>query len=155
MTKEAAKRSQDLTIGSSKLSYIVSETDTRSKEIAADQASKISQLVPLGFPILYPRRLSIPKSSLPRRPMRADHIKTEAIKRADLIKYLAEAITPAVAICRSDTTVETQQEVKDKELERFGITEELREFVKEITLSTFQDFPLQGNIQVKISIMPT
>lgn len=32
----------------------------------------------------------------------------------------------------------------DIDLESFGITDELREFVKGITVTTFRDFPLQG-----------
>lgn len=105
---EAARRSQDFTIGSSKLADIVSETEKRSKEIAAE-ASK-----------------------------RADQIKLEAIKRADQIKSLAES-SGALSIAGTITGTE-----KDADLEIFGVTDELREFVKEINITTFQDFPLPG-----------
>ncbi|OMO69932.1 hypothetical protein COLO4_28855 [Corchorus olitorius] len=66
---------------------------------------------------------------------RADQIRVEAVKRADLIKSsLAEGIA-----LPQDTEAQVEQE---KELERFGINEELRDFVKGITPSTFQDFPM-------------
>ncbi|KAK9278436.1 hypothetical protein L1049_028001 [Liquidambar formosana] len=115
LTKEAAKRSQELTIGSSKISDIVSETAKRSKELAAE-ASK-----------------------------RADQIKVEALKRADKIKTLAEGITPAAAVLSLVDSSTTAAVAQDSDLERFGVTDELREFVKEITMNTFQDFPLQDD----------
>ncbi|OMO58762.1 hypothetical protein CCACVL1_25366 [Corchorus capsularis] len=66
---------------------------------------------------------------------RADRIRVEAVKRADLIKSsLAEGIAPP-----QYTEAQVEQV---KELERFGINEELRDFVKGITPSTFQDFPI-------------
>ncbi|GMI95220.1 hypothetical protein like AT1G26300 [Hibiscus trionum] len=66
---------------------------------------------------------------------RAEEIKAEAAKQAELIK---SSLAEGVAL---PETPESPVE-RDKELERFGITEELRDFVKGITMSTFQDFPL-------------
>ncbi|KAI4344005.1 hypothetical protein L6164_011283 [Bauhinia variegata] len=111
LTKEAARRSQDLSFGPSKLSDIIEETTKRSKEFAA-QASK-----------------------------GADHIRIEAIKRADQIKHLADGISPPVGIAPTEPSAVIQ----DDELERFGITQELREFVREINMTTFRDFPLQDD----------
>lgn len=131
--EEAAKRSQDITIGSSKLSDIVSETAKRSKEIAAE-ASKRSQEITIGSSKLSDIVSETAKRSkeiAAEASKRADQIKSEAVKRADQIKSLAEGMAPSRA-------------EKEMELERFGVTEELREFVKEITMSTFQDFPLEG-----------
>ncbi|TYH61677.1 hypothetical protein ES332_D07G069500v1 [Gossypium tomentosum] len=55
--------------------------------------------------------------------------------QAELIKSsIAEGVAPP-----QNTERMVEQE---KELESFGINEELRDFVKGITLSTFQDFPL-------------
>ncbi|MBA0674213.1 hypothetical protein Goari_015823, partial [Gossypium aridum] len=66
---------------------------------------------------------------------RAEEIKAEAAKQAELIKSsIAEGVAPP-----QNTERMVEQE---KELESFGINEELRDFVKGITLSTFQDFPL-------------
>lgn len=134
LTKEAAKRSQDLTIGSSKISDIVFETAKRSKEIASE-ASKRSQDITIGASKLSDIVSETAKRSkeiAAEASKRADQIKNEALKRADLIKSLSEGKSPTA--------------VNEIELERFGITEELREFVKEITINTFQDFPLQGNM---------
>ncbi|KAK7347376.1 hypothetical protein VNO80_21906 [Phaseolus coccineus] len=78
--EEASKRSNDLSLGASKLSDIITET---TKEIAA-QASK-----------------HLPQPFL----------------------------------------------INDVDLHRFGITEELREFVKGITITTFEDFPLQDDTE--------
>ncbi|KAL5749009.1 hypothetical protein ACOSQ2_026306 [Xanthoceras sorbifolium] len=117
LTKEAARRSSDLTVGSSKLSDFVSDASKRSKEIAAE-ASK-----------------------------RAELLRAEAAKRADQIKSLAENMAPSGALALRDITAanDTQQQQREKDLESFGVTEELREFVKEITVTTFQDFPLEDD----------
>ncbi|GMH21545.1 hypothetical protein Nepgr_023387 [Nepenthes gracilis] len=106
--QEAAKRSQELTIGGSSLTDIVSETAKRSREFAAE-ATK-----------------------------RADQIKVEALKRADQIKSLPLIDSSPQSSLLSGSSHSASQE----ELEKYGVTEELREFVKEITMSTFQDFPL-------------
>lgn len=123
LTKEAAKRSSEITVGSSKLSDIVSEASKRSKEIAAE-ASKRS------------------KEFATEASKRADQIRLEAAKRADAIKSLADNISLS----------ETMRK-EEEDLERFGVTEELREFVQQITLSTFRDFPLQGSTSTSTSIL--
>ncbi|KAJ4831946.1 hypothetical protein Tsubulata_045292 [Turnera subulata] len=149
--EEAAKRSQELTntISSSKLSDVVSEAAKRSKELAAE-ASKRSQEITTT---IGSSRLSDIVSETAKRSKeiaaeakteaikRADQIKTEAIKRADQIKNLSGAIAP-----RAESNAEARpQEEEEVELERFGVTEELREFVKEITINTFEDFPLEDD----------
>ncbi|XP_076926691.1 uncharacterized protein LOC143589964 [Bidens hawaiensis] len=126
LTKEAAKRSQDFTIGSSKLSDIVLEASKRSKEIAAEASKK------------------------------ADFIKVEALKRADQIKAQIPSTSAAIShlvVDSSPSGSETVHGGADEDLEKFGISEELREFVKEITLDTFRDFPLEDDSQV--SDIPT
>lgn len=123
-TKEAAKRSQDFTIGSSKLSDIVMEASKRSKEIAAEASKK------------------------------ADLIKVEALKRADQIKSQIPSTSAAISQLVVDSSASAQAEgTSPADLEKFGITEELREFVKEITINTFRDFPLEDDSQ--ISDIPT
>ncbi|PIA63275.1 hypothetical protein AQUCO_00200950v1 [Aquilegia coerulea] len=127
-TIEAAKRSQEFTIGSSKISDIVSETAKKSKEIAAEATKK------------------------------ADQIKIEAFKRADQIKTLAEGISPqipqiplnAISLIDPSSTSTTPSEA---DLETFGVTDDLREFVKGITQNTFQDFPIED--EPEISDVPT
>lgn len=115
LAEEAAKRTQDLSVGATKLSDLVSETAKRSKELAAE-ASK-----------------------------RAELIKSEAVKRADQIKVLAEGITasPSPSPSPSPSSPHTPLALEN-DLEKFGITEELRDFVKEINITTFKGFPLQG-----------
>lgn len=105
-TAEAARRSQEeFSIGSSKLSDIVSEATKRSKEIASE-------------------------------------VKVEAIKRADQIK--SQIPTASVLSQLVDPAVKVDKVEHQEDLETFGVTEELREFVKDITINTFKDFPIQG-----------
>ncbi|XP_058179267.1 uncharacterized protein LOC131298022 [Rhododendron vialii] len=122
LTKEAAKKSQNhiTMIGSSsaRLSDIVSEASRKSKEITAE-ASK-----------------------------RADQIKAEALKRADLIKSQIPTSAAALSSLVVDVSSTEVAAVEDGDLERFGVTEELREFVKGITLNTFRDFPLEDDAEM-------
>ncbi|KAK9080380.1 hypothetical protein SSX86_000138 [Deinandra increscens subsp. villosa] len=126
-TKEAAKRSQDFTIGSSKLSDIVLEASKRSKEIAAEASKK------------------------------ADLIKVEALKRADQIKSQIPSTSAAFSQLVVDSSPSSSSsapaQVSLPDLERYGITDDLREFVKEITIDTFRDFPLEDDSQM--SDIPT
>ncbi|XP_071702990.1 uncharacterized protein [Rutidosis leptorrhynchoides] len=131
LTKEAAKRSQDFTIGSSKLSEIVSEASKRSKEIATEASKK------------------------------ADLIKIEALKRADQIRAQIPSTSAAISQFVVDSSPSPSSSaangaggnVSQVDLEKFGITDELREFVKEITINTFRDFPLEDDTEV--SDVPT
>nr|GEW80426.1 hypothetical protein [Tanacetum cinerariifolium] len=137
LTIEAAKRSQDLTIGSSKLSDLISEASSRSKQIALE-ASKRSKEIAI------------------EAVNKADLFKTEAIKRADQIKSHIPVTTNGVItslVGGGDEAVVAKAVHSTEELERFGVTEELREFVQEITANTFRDFPLEDDSQV--SDIPT
>lgn len=114
--EEAAKRSQEISKDAARRSQeFVSETAKKSKEIAAEAAK------------------------------RADLIRSEALRAADQIKTLAVDIPvpsiPSTLIQESDAAAPPQLE---SELEKFGITKELREFVRGITIDTFRDFPMQG-----------
>ncbi|KAM5570998.1 hypothetical protein ABKV19_011564 [Rosa sericea] len=112
VAEEAAKRSQDLTIGgASKLSDIVSDTAKRSKEIIAAEASK----------------------------------------RADHIKQFADAFAPSLP--QPPAAESPQQQEQEKDLEAFGITEELRDFANGMTFVTFKDFPLPDD--TRFSDVPT
>ena len=80
-------------------------------------------------------------------------IAAEATKQADLlagqIKHLASdlpvpSIPPIPAI--PPIAAAASSEPDAAELERYGITNDLREFVKGMTISTFRDFPLQGAV---------
>ncbi|KAI7753208.1 hypothetical protein M8C21_021803 [Ambrosia artemisiifolia] len=125
LTKEAAKRSQELTIGSSKLADIVSEASKRSKEIVTEASKK------------------------------ADLIKVEALKRADQIKAQIPSTSAAISQLVVDSSSVKASGGGDsvEDLEKFGITDDLREFVKEITINTFRDFPLEDDSEM--SDIPT
>ncbi|GJM86697.1 hypothetical protein PR202_ga02581 [Eleusine coracana subsp. coracana] len=120
---EAAKRSQELSAEAAKRSSaLVSETAKKSKEIFSETASKSREIA------------------------------AEATKQADLlagqIKHLASdlpvpSIPPIPAIPTIPTVTAAASEPDAAELERYGITEDLRDFVKGMTISTFRDFPLQ------------
>lgn len=121
LTKEAAKRSPGLSVGAAKFSNVVAEATKRSKEIAAEASKQISA----------------------EASKRADQLRIEAIKRADDIKNFADGINVPGRIAILEPYVDSG--VQKKDLETFGITDELREFVQGITLTTFQDFPLEGD----------
>ncbi|XVF54491.1 hypothetical protein PTKIN_Ptkin05aG0184400 [Pterospermum kingtungense] len=117
--EEAAKRSSELT----------KEAARRSSDLTIGSAK-------LGDIVSEASKRS--KEIAAEASKRADQIRVEAAKRADLIRSsLAEGIAPP-----PNTERQAEQE---EELERFGINEELRDFVKGITLSTFQDFPFSDD----------
>jgi hypothetical protein len=121
---EAANWSQELSAEATKRSSaLVSETAKKSKEIFSETASKSLEIA------------------------------AEATKQADLlagqIKHLASdipvpSIPPIPAIPPIAATASSEPDAA--ELERYGITDDLREFVKDMTISTFRDFPLQGAV---------
>ncbi|URE22103.1 BSD [Musa troglodytarum] len=124
ISKEAAKRSQELTKGAAKFSQeFVSETAKKSKEIASEAAKK------------------------------ADLLRSEALRAAEQIKTLTVDLPipmPSTVGQASNAAVVPEP---GSDLERFGVTEELREFVKGITISTFRDFPMQD--EPETSDVPT
>uniref|UniRef100_A0A0V0HYV0 Putative ovule protein n=1 Tax=Solanum chacoense TaxID=4108 RepID=A0A0V0HYV0_SOLCH len=135
-TKEAANRSQDLTIGSSKLSDVVLEASKRSKEFAAE-ASKRS------------KEIAVEASK------RSKEIAAEASKRAEQIKFQipSAALSHIVDSSPSPTIQTASPAPTPADLLKFGVTDDLREFVKGITINTFQDFPLEDDSV--ISDIPT
>jgi hypothetical protein len=119
---EAAKRSQELSAEAARRSStLVSETAKKSKEIFSETASKSREIA------------------------------AEATKHADLlagqIQHLASDLSvPTIPPIPSLSPIPSAaaSEPDAAELERYGITEDLRDFVKGITISTFRDFPLHG-----------
>ncbi|KAK6153491.1 hypothetical protein DH2020_013130 [Rehmannia glutinosa] len=74
----------------------------------------------------------------------------EAMKRADQIT----AQIPPAAVVLTNLVDSAQKGGNDPaDLEKLGITDELREFVKGITTNTFRDFPLEDDSEV--SDIPT
>ncbi|KAL9243326.1 hypothetical protein vseg_017227 [Gypsophila vaccaria] len=81
----------------------------------------------------------------------ASHAKSEAFRRADQLKSLS--ILTDVNLLSVVNNVDDSAVVSSDELFRFGVTEELREFVKSICFDTFKDFPLPDDAE--ISDVPT
>ncbi|CAN6447719.1 unnamed protein product [Victoria cruziana] len=77
---------------------------------------------------------------------RADLIKAEALKLPDQIKTLTDSISPQIPSLSSSPS-------PTPDLEKYGITDDLREFVRDLTISTFRDFPLED--EAKTSDVPT
>ncbi|KAK4768135.1 hypothetical protein SAY87_003276 [Trapa incisa] len=123
--EEAAKRSQELTMEAARRSHDFSIGSSKLADIVSETTKRSKELA-----------LEASK--------RADQIKLEAIKRADQIKSLAES---SGALSIADSIVGTQKG-NNLDLEKFGVTDELREFVKEINSTTFQDFPLPDDSEM-------
>ncbi|XP_044465721.1 uncharacterized protein LOC123195922 isoform X2 [Mangifera indica] len=124
--EEAARRSQELTKEAAKRSSELTVGSSKLSDIVSE-ASKRSKEIVAGAS------------------KRAEQIRIEAVKRADQIKSLAENIAPQGVLA--------SQQQQEEDLEKFGITEELREFVKGITIDTFEDFPLEDDLEM--SDVPT
>ncbi|KAK3222776.1 hypothetical protein Dsin_009801 [Dipteronia sinensis] len=119
--EEAAKKSQTLT-NSTKIADLVAETAKKSKELAFEASKK------------------------------ADEIKTAALKQADQIpiKSFTDIIPAQFSSLSSIAASSSSSDpvVSDSELRKFGVTDDLREFVKGLTSSTFQNFPVQDEAEV-------
>lgn len=74
----------------------------------------------------------------------------EAVKRADEIKA---QIPPAAVVLNNLVDSSQKASYDPADLEKFGVTDELREFVRGITTNTFRDFPIEDDSEV--SDVPT
>ncbi|KAB1206760.1 hypothetical protein CJ030_MR7G013493 [Morella rubra] len=127
--EEAAKKSQTLT-NSVAISDLVSETAKKSKELAAEASKK------------------------------ADLIKTAALKQADQIHIKSLSLSlpdiiPAQLSSLSVANSSASHTYSQSELQKFGVTDDLREFVKGLTSSTFQNFPIQDAEEAEASDVAT
>ncbi|CAL1395196.1 unnamed protein product [Linum trigynum] len=127
--EEAAKKSQTITSSSNKFADLVAETAKKSKELAIEASKK------------------------------ADEFKVAALKQADQIQIKSFSdIIPSqlsslsivnggseVAPSSSPSSSSAAAVVSEEELRKFGITDDLRDFVKGLTFSTFQNFPVQDD----------
>ncbi|XP_021292813.1 uncharacterized protein LOC110423038 [Herrania umbratica] len=120
--EEAAKKSQSLATPN-KIADLVAETAKKSKELALEATKK------------------------------ADELKTAALKQADQIqiqsisKSISDIIPPqlsSLSITASASTSSDPPPISDSELRKFGLTDDLRDFVRGFTSSTFQNFPYPG-----------
>ncbi|CAA0820869.1 BSD domain-containing protein [Striga hermonthica] len=123
--EEAAKKSQELTqgIAAANLAGVVSEASKRSKKLAAEASKKSKELA------------------------------ADALRRADQIT--AYIHPPAAAALSGFVEPSAAQDggVGTADLEKYGVTDELRGFVKEIATDTFRDFPLADDSEM--SDVPT
>ncbi|KAG5240328.1 BSD domain-containing protein [Salix suchowensis] len=121
--EEAAKKSQTLTTSSNTIADLVSETAKKSKELALEASKKVDQL------------------------------KVAALKQADQIQFksITDIIPPQISslsIVNTNAFSPASSSgsgpvVSDSELRMFGVTDDLRDFVKGLTSITFQNFPIQ------------
>ncbi|CAJ2648229.1 unnamed protein product [Trifolium pratense] len=125
--EEAAKKSQSITTSSatSRIADLVSETTKKSKELAAEASKK------------------------------AEEIKTAAIRQADQIKSFSDNISippqfsaiaaAATAATTTATSTALPSAPQEEDLERFGVTDDLRSFVQGLTSTTFKHFPVNSD----------
>ncbi|GMN61710.1 hypothetical protein TIFTF001_030798 [Ficus carica] len=107
------------------------EATKRSQELAKDAARRSQELAAAGAP-----KLSDIVSEASKR---ADQFRSEALKRTEDLKLFASAIAARAP---------PETPPLDDDLQAFGVTEELREFVQGITPTTFSDFPPEDDTQL-------
>ena len=116
--EEAAKRSQEISKEAAKRSQEFTRDAVRlSQEFVSETAKKSKDLAAEAS-------------------KKADVLKIEALKRAEQIKTLAGEIPIPIG--------SSVAPVLQADLEVFGVTDELGEYVKGFTLSSFRDFQIEG-----------
>lgn len=133
--EEAAKKSQEFSkeaaVSASRLltSDFAAEASKKSRELAAEASKKSRELA---------------AEATKKADLLAGQIKTLA---ADIpaIPAIPAKITEVVAGSPAAAAVAPEP---DADLEVFGVTEDLREFVRGLTMNTFRDFPLQDEPEV-------
>ncbi|KAJ9140603.1 hypothetical protein P3X46_031233 [Hevea brasiliensis] len=128
--EEAAKRSQTLT-SSNKIAELVAETAKKSKELAFEASKKADQLKVAAL-------------------KQADQIQIKSI--SDIIPHQLSSLS-IVNSSSSSSSSSVSAASDPEELQKFGITEDLRDFVKGLTSSTFHNFPIQD--EAEASDVPT
>ncbi|XP_042041962.1 uncharacterized protein LOC121787326 [Salvia splendens] len=130
--EEAAKKSHELrqSIAAANISEVVSEASKRSKELAAEALKRADQITAQIPPVTVANLSDVVSEASKRSKELADHITAQ--------------IPPAAAAITN--LVDSKPRIDDDaDLEKYGVTDELRHFVKEITINTFQDFPLEDD----------
>ncbi|KAJ8760571.1 hypothetical protein K2173_015238 [Erythroxylum novogranatense] len=114
--EEAAKRSQSLT-SSNNIADLVAQTTKKSKELALEASRKADQLKDVAL-------------------KQADHIPIKSF--SDIIPSQLSSLSIVSNSASSSSSGNDQEEHR-----KFGITDDLRDFVKGLTSTTFQHFPIQ------------
>ncbi|KAL0003606.1 hypothetical protein SO802_011167 [Lithocarpus litseifolius] len=115
LAEEAARRSQTLT-SSVNISDLVTETTKKSMELAAEASKKADQIKSAAL----------------------DQIQIQQIKSLSL-----SDIIPAQLSSLGNSSASASASYSESELRAFGVTDDLRDFVKGLTSTTFQSFPIQ------------
>ncbi|XP_052176631.1 uncharacterized protein LOC127790938 [Diospyros lotus] len=118
---EASKRSQEVTVEAAK----------RSQEFTISSSSKLAEIVLLAS-----------KRSKEIATEASKRAKEEVLKRADQITQIPAAALSSIVEGSLSPRVEEVNATAD--LEKFGVTDELRELAKRMSVNTFRDFPLEG-----------
>jgi hypothetical protein len=140
--EEAAKKSQTITLQSSSTTFVnlVTETAKKSKEFALEASKKADSINVSEFVAETAKKS---KEFAAEVSTKADQLKVVALKQADQIqniKSIADIIPGGLGGSGSGGG---GSEISESELVSFGITDDLREFVKGLTSATFQAFPEQ------------
>ncbi|KAG7651075.1 putative BSD domain-containing protein [Arabidopsis thaliana] len=151
--EEAAKKSQTITLQSSSTTFVnlVTETAKKSKEFALEASKKADSINVSEFVAETAKKS---KEFAAEVSTKADQLKVVALKQADQIqniKSIADIIPGGLGGSGSGGGC---SEISESELVSFGITDDLREFVKGLTSATFQAFPEQDESS-KVSDLET
>ncbi|KAE8661458.1 hypothetical protein F3Y22_tig00113725pilonHSYRG00376 [Hibiscus syriacus] len=122
--EEAAKKSQYLT-APNKIADLVAETAKKSKELAAEATKKADEL------------------------KTADHIQIQGISKS--ISDFTPPQLSSLSITSPASSSSDPPPISDSELRKFRITDDLRDFVKGFTPSTFQNFPSPAQDEPELS----
>lgn len=118
LAEEAARRSQTLT-SSVNISDLVTETAKKSMELAAEASKKADQIKSAAL----------------------DQIQIQQIKSLSLSDIIPAHLS---SLGNSSASASASASYSESELRAFGVTDDLRDFVKGLTSTTFQNFPIQG-----------
>lgn len=117
LAEEAARRSQTLT-SSVNISDLVTETTKKSMELAAEASKKADQIKSAAL----------------------DQIQIQQIKSLSLADIIPAQLS---SLGNSSASSSASASYSESELRAFGVTDDLRDFVKGLTSTTFQNFPIQ------------
>lgn len=116
----------------------------RAKSFAEEAAKKSQTLADSSkFADLVSETAKKSKELAAEASKKADQIKIAAFKQADQIKSFSDIIPPQLSLPNFN---DSSPSYSQSELQALGVTDELRSFVKGLTSSTFQNFPLKSGI---------
>ncbi|KAK4260957.1 hypothetical protein QN277_004014 [Acacia crassicarpa] len=115
----------------------------RAKSFAEEAAKKSQTLADSSkFADLVSETAKKSKELAAEASKKADQIKIAALKQADQIKSFSDIIPPQLSLPNFN---DSSPSYSQSELQALGVTDELRSFVKGLTSSTFQNFPLKSD----------